>query len=168
MLPLLFVAITQVQLRPVDVPPIVDAVLTEVYAGPVPRSRSGTERPLFVDVGATAKAFRESVVAGPLDTFPGAKRPYTALSEAQAIRCFRPATDVPASCEVANDGLFVTIQSAKAATALGEYQFMVRTRWTDTMRQGTQIIQGHNIEMVVTRKANEWRVVRSRVTRIVN
>lgn len=152
-----------------DIPRIVDAVLA--VAAPAD-GRVGTkainERTLFVGATETVDALRAVVPTAPTTLGP-LTRAHTRAEQAQAVTCVvGMATGGRRSCAVVDDGIFVSVVSARSDSVTGQLVLLVRVRWTFDVPGGTTGLQGYDQDMFVGREGERWRVVRTGAVKIVN
>jgi hypothetical protein len=125
-------------------------------------------RPIIVDAARSVQAFQEELLPETALTLSNLGRSYSAQAEGSAISCRSGEAGVrPGTCEVLNDGIFVSVLSANRTDTAGEYLLNVRVRWTDPSERFGNQIHGYDMEMFFSRVDREWQIVRNGVARVI-
>jgi hypothetical protein len=80
----------------------------------------------------------------------------TAAGREAAIQCARPPRG---NCQVADDGIYLTISDAAFVPSTGELRVHASAVWTHTM-QDRHDLNGFDVDLFFARVGGSWRIVR--------
>lgn len=153
---------------PLSIPDVSDIVqLVVEETAPVAGKTSGRpigDRPVFFGSTSTAKAFRD-LVPGLDASHLKPQRPHRALEQADAVFCgaaVNVSGGAAPSCQVRDDGVFVSVLSARRTDDGTEVLVNVRVLWTAPLGSGTRTL-GYDVEMYLARSEGAWRITRKGV-----
>jgi hypothetical protein len=155
-------------LGPSDVPAMVEAALhVALPPGDQITTAAGAvrvgDRPLFFDVRAAASAFRASLLPQMPDAFVPTRRRHQVRSQQDVIQCTPSIAATMSGCSVVEDGIVVTISTARSTGEEGEYLVSVLVQW-----DGGRLITGYDMELFLSKVEGEWRVIRQGIVTVIN